>query len=436
MATDALLERRYRVLGRNSPLFYEKPINLVRGEGVWVYDADGRRYLDAYNNVPHVGHCHPRVVAALSRQAGILNTHTRYLHEGVVAYAERLTATFDPSLSMAMFTCTGSEANELALRMIRECSGGMGVIGTAHAYHGNSAAVIQLGSVFTPPEKRGPYVRTVPVMDPYRDRAGRSDDELATAYADDVKRAIDSFAAAGVRFAGLLFCTSFSSEGLPDLPAGFMAKALAHVHAAGGYFIADEVQSGFGRFGSHMWGYQKLGVVPDLVTLGKPMGNGHPLAGVIARRDLVESFTSANMYFNTFAGNPVSAAVGTAVLDVLRDERLPENAATVGKYTLERLAALGSRYELIGDVRGAGLFFAVELVRDRRAKTPAADAARRVVNLMRDRGVLISRIGPGDNILKIRPPMPFSTENADLLVETLDGVLRDLDPAGKPRTND
>jgi 4-aminobutyrate aminotransferase-like enzyme len=426
MQTDSLLERRYRVLGRNSPLFYDKPLHLVRGEGVWVYDADGRRYLDAYNNVPHVGHCHPRVVAALGRQAAVLNIHTRYLDENIVNYAERLTSLFDARLSMAMFCCTGSEANELALRIARDCSGGLGVISTAWAYHGNTAAVMQVSSLFTPEDQRGPYVRTVPVMDPYRDRAGRSDEELATAYADDVKRAIDSFAAAGIRFAGLLFCTAFSSEGLPTVPAGFMAKALAHVHAAGGYFIADEVQAGFGRLGSHMWGHQKLGVVPDIVTLGKPMGNGHPLAAVVARRDLVNEFTTRNMYFNTFGGNATSAAVGTAVLDVIEDEHLLEHAVTVGSYTIEKLAKLAQRHPLIGDVRGTGMFFAVELVSDRKAKTPATAQTKRLVNLMRERGVLISRIGPHDNILKIRPPMPFSKQHADLLVDTLDGAMAAL----------
>jgi 4-aminobutyrate aminotransferase-like enzyme len=426
MKADSLLERRYRVLGRNSPLFYDKPLHLVRGEGVWLYDAEGKRYLDAYNNVPHVGHCHPRVVAALSRQAAMLNTHTRYLDENVVAYAERLTSLFDPTLSMAMFCCTGSEANELALRIARDCSGGMGIISTAWAYHGNTAAVMQVSSLFTPEDKRGPYVRTVPVMDPYRERAGRSDEELATAYANDVKNAIDAFAAEGVRFAGLLFCTAFSSEGLPTVPAGFMAKALAHVHAAGGFFIADEVQGGFGRLGGQMWGHQKLGVIPDIVTLGKPMGNGHPLAGVIARSDLVNAFAGRNMYFNTFGGNPVSAAVGTAVLDVLEDERLLENAVTVGNYTLGRLKKLAERHALIGDVRGAGLFFAVELVTDRSTKVPAAAQTKRLVNLMRERGVLISRIGIHDNILKIRPPMPFSRQHADLLIETLDAVMADL----------
>jgi 4-aminobutyrate aminotransferase-like enzyme len=426
MQTDSLLERRYRVLGRNSPLFYDKPLHLVRGEGVWLYDADGRRYLDAYNNVPHVGHCHPRVVAALAAQAATLNIHTRYLDEHVVAYAERLTGLFDPQLSMAMFCCTGSEANELALRIARDCSGGLGVISTAWAYHGNTAAVMQVSSLFTPEDQRGPYVRTVPVMDPYRDRAGRSDDELATAYAEDVKRAIDSFSAAGIRFAGLLFCTAFSSEGLPTVPAGFMAKALAHVHAAGGYFIADEVQAGFGRLGSHMWGHQKLGVTPDIVTMGKPMGNGHPLAGVVARRELVEAFTARNMYFNTFGGNPVSAAVGMAVLDVIEQEQLLENARSVGNYTLAKLKRLADRHELIGDVRGAGMFFAVDLVTDRQAKTPATAQTKRLVNLMRERGVLISRIGIHDNILKIRPPMQFSKQHADLLVDTLDQVMASL----------
>jgi 4-aminobutyrate aminotransferase-like enzyme len=426
MGIESLLERRYRVMGRNSPLFYDKPLQLVRGEGVWVYDAEGKRYLDAYNNVPHVGHCHPRVIAALSRQAATLNTHTRYLDENVVAYAERLTALFDRQLSMAVFCCTGSEANELALRIARDCSGGLGIISTAWAYHGNTAAVMQVSSLFTPEDKRGPYVRTVPVMDPYRDRAGRSDEALATAYADEVKRAIDEFTAAGIRFAGLLYCTAFSSEGLPTVPAGFMAKALAHVHAAGGFFIADEVQAGFGRLGSHMWGHQKLGVVPDIVTLGKPMGNGHPLAGVIARPELISAFTERNMYFNTFAGNPVSAAVGTAVLDVLEDERLLKNALNVGNYTLTRLSQLAERHSLIGDVRGSGLFFAVELVTDRRAKTPATAVTKRLVNQMRERGVLISCIGMHDNILKIRPPMPFSREHADLLVDTLDEALAAL----------
>lgn len=426
MSTPSLLERRFRVLGKHSPLFYDKPLQLVRGEGVWVYDADGRRYLDAYNNVPHVGHCHPRVVDALYRQAATLNTHTRYLDDTVVRYAERLLSTFDRSLSNVFFCCTGTESNELALRIARECTGGQGIICTAWAYHGNSAAVAQISSLFTPAEKRGPFVRTIPVLDPYRERAGRDDATLAEAYAQEVQKAIDDFKHHGVKFAGLLICTAFSSEGLPTVPNGYLAKVVDIVHRADGLFIADEVQAGFGRFGSHMWGHQLLGGQADLVTMGKPMGNGHPLAGVAARADLVEQFTSENMYFNTFGGNPVSAAVGLAVLTVLEEEKLLENARRVGDYVIAGLKKLQNRHMLIGDVRGRGLFFAVEMVRDRVTREPAGAETKRIVNAMRERGVLISRIGPHDNILKIRPPMPFSTEHADLLLGTLDAVMTGL----------
>jgi 4-aminobutyrate aminotransferase-like enzyme len=426
MNTDSLLERRQRVLGKHSPLFYERPLQLVRGEGVWLYDKDGKRYLDAYNNVPHVGHCHPRVVEALSRQAATLNTHTRYLDETVVTYAERLLSTFDKSLSNVFFVCTGTEANELALRIARECTGGQGIICTAYAYHGNSAAVSQISSLFTPAEKRGPFVRTIPVLDPYRERRGHDDETLANDYAQDVRNAIEDFERNGVKFAGLLICTAFSSEGLPTVPPSYLSKVVDIVHNAGGLFIADEVQAGFGRFGSHMWGHQVLGGLPDIVTMGKPMGNGHPLAGVVARADLVEQFTSRNMYFNTFGGNAVSAAVGLAVLDVLRDERLLDNARDVGDYVIAGLRKLQQKHPLIGDVRGRGLFFAVEMVKDRATREPAGAETKRIVNAMRERGVLISRIGIHDNILKIRPPMPFSKQNAALLLQTLDDVMTGL----------
>jgi 4-aminobutyrate aminotransferase-like enzyme len=373
--------------------------------------------------VPHVGHCHPRVVQALSRQAATLNTHTRYLDETVVNYAERLLSTFDPSLTNVMFCCTGTESNELALRIARETTGGQGIICTSWAYHGNSAAVSQISTLFTPPEQRGPFVRAIPVLDPYRERAGRDDEALAAAYAQDVQRAIEDFRRNGIKLAGMLVCTAFSSEGLPTVPRGYLPKVIRMVRDAGGVFIADEVQAGFGRFGSHMWGHEVLEGIPDIVTLGKPMGNGHPLAGVVARADLVEEFTSQNMYFNTFGGNPVSAAVGLAVLDVLEDEKLLDNARVVGDYVLAGLRKLQTKYPLIGDVRGRGFFFAVEMVQDPKTRTPAPLQTKRIVNGMRDRGVLISRIGPHDNILKIRPPMPFSQDNADLLLGTLDEVL-------------
>jgi len=423
MTAQSLIERRFNVLGRHSPLFYEKPLQLVRGEGVWVWDADGKRYLDAYNNVPHVGHCHPRVVEALRRQAGILNSHTRYLDETVVNYAEQLLGTFHPTLERVFLTCTGSESNELALRIARETTGHMGVISTDFAYHGNTAAVSQISSVFTPASKRGPYVRYVPVIDPYRQRNGRSDAQLADFYIGQLQQAIDDFGRNGVKLAAVLFCTAFSSEGLPDIPKTYFPKVAAAVHAAGGLVIADEVQAGFGRFGSHMWGHDRHGMVPDIVTMGKPMGNGHPLAGVVTTAPLMEDFTSQNMYFNTFGGNEVSAAVGHAVLNVLRDEKLLENALTIGEYVLSGMRRLQQRYSIIGDVRGQGMFFAVEMVTEGK---PEAAKTRRIVNRMRERGVLISRIGPHDNILKIRPPMVFTKDNADVLLNTLDSVLSEL----------
>ena len=422
--TEELLQRRYRVLGRGSPLFYDKPLHLVRGEGVWLYDADGRRYLDAYNNVPHVGHCHPHVVEAIARQAATLNTHTRYLHEGIVRYAERLTAAFDPELTMVFLACTGSEANEIALRMATVCTGHRGIICTRFAYHGNTTAVAQISTVFPPPEGTGQHIRAVPVPDSYRDPRDAAGALLPDAWLRSIESACESLRASGQGVAAILVDTIFSSEGLPELPPEFMTKAVEIVRRAGGIYIADEVQPGFGRTGAQMWGYQRYGVVPDVVTLGKPMANGHPVSGVVARAELATEFARRVMYFNTFGGNPVSCAAAEAVLDVLEKERLQENARVVGDYALAGLRRLMSKHDLIGDVRGRGLFFGAELVKDRRNRTPATDETRRIVNTMREHGVLISRIGVHDNVLKIRPPMPFSKDNADLLLSTLDDALR------------
>ncbi|HZD51851.1 MAG TPA: aminotransferase class III-fold pyridoxal phosphate-dependent enzyme, partial [Woeseiaceae bacterium] len=286
MNTNALLERRYRVLGKGSPLFYDNPLHIVRAEGVWLFDAEGRRYLDAYNNVPHVGHCHPRVVDAIARQAATLNIHTRYLHENIVEYAERLLETFDAPLAMAIFACTGSEANDVAMQIARLCTGNQGFIATDFAYHGNTTAVWTVSAYFTPAEERGPFVRTVPAPDSYRVPKELGDDNPEDAYARTVKEAVDALDAAGAGVAGIIFDTIYSSEGLPNVPPGYVRRAVEHVRAAGGLYIADEVQPGFGRMGDRMWGYQHYGVVPDIVTLGKPMGNGHPVSGVIAREDL------------------------------------------------------------------------------------------------------------------------------------------------------
>ena len=425
-AASQLLERRYRLLGKGAPLFYEEPVHIVRGEGVWLYDAAGKKYLDVYNNVPTVGHCHPHVVEALYRQSRTLNVHNRYLHELVVEYAERLTVLHDDPLSMAFIVCTGSEANEIALRMARQTTGKLGIICTNCAYHGNSTAVDELATLFHGGASPSPNVKAVPFPESYRTLDGLSGEALAGAYADKVKQAVDEFEEEGIGVAGMLICPIFSGEGLPDVPPGYMEQAVGYVRAAGGLYIADEVQAGFARTGKNMWGYQSGGVTPDISTMGKPMGNGHPVAGVVARDDLVNGFREQVMYFNTFGGNPVQCAVGMAVLDVIEQESLQENALVVGEYIKDGLRGLQSDYELIGDIRGHGLFIGVELVTDREAKTAAQAQANTIANAMKDKGVLIGKIGMHDNVLKIRPPLPFSKDNADLLLSVLDDVLATL----------
>lgn len=413
-----LLERRNRLLGKAAPLFYDTPLHIVRGEGVWLYDAAGRAYLDAYNNVPVVGHCHPRVVEAIARQAAELNVHTRYLHENVVDYASRLTSTFDASLDMAVFTCTGSEANDLALRMARTLTGSRGILCSSSAYHGNTAAVDELSTMFNAGKTGSTSVRAVPFPDHYRPLKGLSGAALLDAYVAEVAEAIRAFKADGSGFAGMLVCPIFANEGLPSAPSEYLQRVARLVREGGGFLIFDEVQSGFARTG-HMWGQDAVGVVPDIVTMGKPMGNGHPIGGVVSRSEVVNAFRDRVMYFNTFAGNPVACAAGLAVLDVIQDEQLAKHAQRIGLYVTDRLRELQELHKVIGDVRGEGLFFGVELVLDRNERVPAPAMASRVVNMMKDRGVLISRLGPFNNVLKIRPPLPFSQAHADQLLSTL-----------------
>lgn len=424
---DALFARRRAALGHPTPLFYDEPLNLVRGEGVWLYDHTGRRYLDVYNNVPHVGHCHPHVVQALAAQAAQLNVHTRYLHENVVRYGERLTATGDASLSTALFVCTGSEANELALRIARHHTGARGVIVSDWCYHGNTAQLAGLATCFSTTEGFAPHARTIRVPDVHRDRRdGESDEALTQRSLVQLDAAIESLQAEGHGVCALLLDTIFSTEGLLALPEGWLAAAVARVHAAGGLFIADEVQPGFGRTGVAMWGYQAQGVVPDFVTLGKPIGNGHPMAATLTRPALANPFLADTMFFNTFGGNPVSAAVGLAVLDVLEGEQLIANARAVGDYLQQQLQQLARRHAIIGRVRGQGLFFGLELVKDHQTFAPATAETRRLVNDLRRRGVLISSIGPYHNVLKMRPPMVFRREHADLLLELLEPAIAAL----------
>ncbi|WP_315809093.1 aspartate aminotransferase family protein [Pseudomonas sp. C9-3] len=417
-----LIERRARLLGPAYRLFYERPLHTVRGEGVWLYDNQGNRYLDAYNNVASIGHCHPRVVQAIASQAAVLNTHTRYLQEGILDYAEDLLATFPEGLDQVMFTCTGSEANDLALRIARQYTGGTGVIITRFAYHGVTGTISELspslGAGITLPA----HARTVRAPDAYRLGA----ENVGKLFADDVRAAIADLRAHGIKPAALLLDGIFASDGVLADPAGFLAEAVKVAQDEGLLYIADEVQSGFARTGDAMWGFQRHGVQPDLVTLGKPMGNGQPIAGVVVRPEILESFGREVRYFNTFGGNPVSCAAAQAVLDVIHDEQLQERSQRIGALMLQGIRQLAERHELIGDVRGAGLFLGVELVTDRTAKTPAANQTRQVVNAMRERGVLISAAGPMENILKIRPLLAFEQEHAELFIDCLDKALKDV----------
>ncbi len=417
-ATERLIARRKRLLGPAYRLFYDEPVHLVRGEGVFLYDAAGRRYLDAYNNVASVGHCHPHVVAAIAKQAAILNTHTRYLHESVLDLAERLLATVPAGIGNVMFTCTGSEANDLALRIARTTTGGTGFVATETAYHGVTSALVDLSPSLGLPLAKDSPVRLVPPPRP----AG---EDTGAVFARQVAAAFDDMKTSGIRPAGLIADTIFSSDGvLPD-PAGFLKPVIEAVHAAGALFIADEVQAGFGRCGQ-MWGFARHGIVPDLVTMGKPMGNGHPVAAVAARPELLAEFGARSRYFNTFGGNPVSAAAALAVLDVIAAEDLIENAGRTGAYLLTRLRALQAPHPLIAEIRGAGLFIGVELRHGGMSGAPAPKEAARIVNLLRNDGVLISASGREANVLKIRPPLVFSAEHADLLVETLDQALQTI----------
>lgn len=421
-AEKALIARREKVLGPAYRLFYEKPLHLVRGEGVFLYDAAGEKYLDAYNNVASLGHCHPRVVEAITRQTAILNTHTRYLHEGIVDYAEALTATFPAGLDQAMFTCTGSEANDLALRIARFVTGGTGIVATELAYHGLTGAVAEFSPSLGEAVTLGAHVRTVPAPDSYRNAPG----EVMEKFGRDVAAAIADLKRHGIRPAMLIADTIFSSDGIFAGPAGFLKPAVDAIHAAGGLFVADEVQPGFGRTGEAMWGFERHGVSPDMVTIGKPMGNGYPMAGVVLRPEVIAGFGPSARYFNTFGGNPVAAAAGRAVLDTIREEGLRENALAVGRHLRDGLASLAGRHDAIGDVRGAGLFIGVEIVADRAEKRADAALTTRIVNGLRERRVLISASGPRANVLKIRPPLVFSRANADTLVSALDDVLKGL----------
>ena len=416
--TGALLERRRRALPR-SPLFYSHPVHLVRGEGVWLFDPDDRRYLDCYNNVPVVGHGHPRVVRAVAEQQRLLATHSRYLHEAIVELAERLKATLPPALDAVLVVNSGSEANDLAWRIARAATGRSGAVVSAYAYHGLTEATHALSPEEWAKGEQPAHVATVPAPDGYRGPYRREEDGWAERYATRIDDAAQALGGHG--FAAIYIDPAFTADGILLPPPAYLAEAARRARALGGVLVADEVQAGHGRYGTGLWSFQPSGIEPDMVVMGKPMGNGFPVAALVVRSQLLAAVPEEVELFSTFGGNPVACAAALAVLDVIEDEGLVANAAETGSYLRQGLKTLAGRHPVMGDVRGEGLLLGVELVGEERV--PAAGRAGRVTEAMRERGILISTTGPAGNVLKIRPPLVFQREHADLLLHTLDEVL-------------
>jgi 4-aminobutyrate aminotransferase-like enzyme len=426
-SADAIVAVRRRHFGFNLSISYSEPLKIVRGEGQYLYDDGGRRYLDLVNNVCHVGHCHPTVVAAAQRQMAELNTNTRYLHDNLAEYAVRLTATLPAGLEVCFLTNSGTEANDLALRLARAYTGSKEIIVLDHAYHGHSPSLVEI----SPYKCEGPggeglaeHAHKVPMPDPYR--GPHRGPGAGEAYADEVRKTIAEIEGKG-RSVGALMAESLIGCGGQVIPAGgFLASATEAIRSAGGVFIADEVQVGFGRVGTHFWAFETQGVVPDIVTLGKPIGNGHPMAAVITTKDIAASFDTGMEFFSTFGGNPVSCAVGLAVLDVIENEGLQQHALEVGAQFLAGVRELQNRHHLIGDVRGLGLFIGVELVRDHETLEPADSEASRVIDEMKERGFLLSTDGPLHNVIKIKPPMVLTERDVDDTLTALDEVFGEL----------
>jgi 4-aminobutyrate aminotransferase-like enzyme len=422
------LASRRKHMGHNQSISYREPLKIVRGWRQYLFDDDGRKYLDAYNNVAHVGHNHPRVVAAARRQISVLNTNTRYLHDTIIRYAEKLTSLLDTSLSVCFFVNSGSEANELALRLARAYTNQRDTIVLDAAYHGNTNTLIDI----SPYKHNGPggkgapaWVHAAPIPDDYRGTYKRSDPQAGAKYARHILEIIEKLKQKGRGLAGFIAESLPSVGGQIVMPPGYLADVYRYVREAGGVCIVDEVQTGFGRTGTHFWGFEAQGVLPDVVVLGKPIGNGHPLGAVVTTPPIADAFDNGMEYFSTFGGNPVSCAVGLEVLNVVQDEHLQEHALRVGNCMLDGLRPLVDRYPIVGDVRGSGLFLGVELVRDRETLEPAGEEASFICNRMREQGILTGTDGPYHNVIKIRPPMPFDEQNAEFLVNVIDNVLNE-----------
>jgi 4-aminobutyrate aminotransferase-like enzyme len=423
---DAALSARKQLLGGNLSISYSHPLKIVRGWRQFLYDEDGRAFLDVYNNVPLVGHSHPRVVAAVQEQIALLNTNTRYLHDRILRYAERLTELLPKTLRVCYFVNSGSEANELALRLAHAHTRREDVIVLENAYHGHTNTLVDISPYkFNGPGGQGkkPWVHVAPIADDYRGANRRGESDLGKKYAGYVGQILDGLKREGRSVAAFIAETLPSVAGQIVFPPDYLAEVYRLVRAAGGVCIADEVQVGFGRLGTHFWGFETQGVVPDVAVFGKPIGNAFPLAAVVTTPEIAASFDNGMEFFSTFGGNPVACAAGLAVLDVLRDENLQQNALDVGTQWISQLRALQSVHPLLGDARGSGLFLGIDLVNDRSTRAPASDQAACVVNRLRERGILSGTDGPHHNVIKLRPPLIFSASDAQLFTATLGEIL-------------
>jgi len=429
LSPETIINLRKEYIGKSLRVHYRKPLKIVRGALQYLYDENGKAYLDCVNNVAHVGHSNPRVVKAAQKQMAVLNTNTRYLHDYLVQYAERLLRTFPEPLRVIFFVNSGSEANELALRLAYTYTGHKNMIVIDHAYHGNTSSLIDLSPYkFDGPGGcgPGPYTHKVIMPDTYRGPYKSTDKDAGIKYAKHVIEIIEKLKAEGKGIAGFIGESLLGCGGQIPLPENYLKTVYKAIREAGGVCIADEVQVGFGRVGTHFWGFEKQGVVPDIVTLGKPMGNGHPLAAVVTTTEIADAFNNGMEYFNTFGGNPVSCAIGMAVLDVIENENLQENALKVGNKLMNGFRELQKEFPIIGDVRGSGLFIGVELVKDLETIEPAPEIAEEIVERMKDEGILMNTEGPYNNVLKIKPPIIFTDENADRVINTMEEILKNI----------
>ena len=412
--------KRTQFMGE-SPLFYKEPIYLEKGEGVWLYDKAGKKYLDVYNNVPVAGHCHPRIIASLTDQASKLNVHSRYISDVVVDYSEKLVSLHSDNLSKLQMACSGTEAVEIAIKMARIHTGGQGIICSNATYHGNSHETFRMTiGPFEPEFRRVTYPQS------YRPiKEGLSEAELCELYIKEVEKQIEGFSQDGIKFAGLIFCSIFANEGLPDFPKDYLSKVSKLVRDSGGVVILDEVQAGFGRTGT-WWGYELSNVRPDIAVMGKPMGSGLPVSGVVTTEEISDSFHEKAFYFNTTAATPLQAAVGGTVIDIIQDEGLIENAEKIGGYLKAELLKIKDDFDYLGDIRGPGLFIGLDIVDNKEDKNPDREKAIEIVEILKGKGVLISNAGQYRNVLKLRPPLVFDSSHADFLLDELRASFKEV----------